>query len=141
MNENFQKALNFVLKWEGGYSFDPSDPGGETHWGISKKAHPDLDIKNLTQEAAGKIYLDDYWKKAGCNTLPAPLDLIIFDTAVNMGVTMALALMQDSKDWRDYLLKRIALYARIVKPGTAKYFRGWINRVLDLYFHVKNLVR
>jgi len=52
----FEVALNFVLKWEGGYVNDPRDSGGETKFGISKKAYPNLDIKNLTQQQAGEIY-------------------------------------------------------------------------------------
>jgi hypothetical protein len=33
-----------------GYVNDPSDPGGETQWGISKRSYPDVDIKALTRE-------------------------------------------------------------------------------------------
>lgn len=38
MKENFEKAFSFVLKWEGVYTNDKDDPGGETKYGISKKA-------------------------------------------------------------------------------------------------------
>ncbi len=33
----FEKALQFTLKWEGGYVDDPADPGGETNYGITEK--------------------------------------------------------------------------------------------------------
>lgn len=50
MDSNFTKAMQFISKWEGEYSNDPFDPGGETKYGISKRAYPNLDIKNLTKE-------------------------------------------------------------------------------------------
>jgi hypothetical protein len=132
MKETFPKALAFVLEWEGGYSLDPADPGGETNFGISKKAYPDLDIKYLTKEIASGIYYHDYWRPSGCEDLTWPYDLVVFDTAVNMGVRRALDLFKISLDWKDYLFNRINIYNQIVKPGTLKYFRGWINRVMEL---------
>ena len=32
-----------MLSYEDGYANDPNDPGGETNWGISKRAYPDVD--------------------------------------------------------------------------------------------------
>jgi lysozyme family protein len=57
MRESFDAAISFVLSHEGGYSFDENDPGGETRWGISKRSHPNEDIKNLTVDRAKEIYL------------------------------------------------------------------------------------
>ena len=59
---SFESIVQVVLKHEGGYVNDPDDSGGETNFGISKRAFPDLDIKNLTKEDAVKIYHDKYWK-------------------------------------------------------------------------------
>ena len=130
----FEDALKFVLKWEGGYSNDPNDPGGETKFGISKRSYPNLDIKNLTVKQAKEIYFQNYWLKAGCDKLTSPLDIIVFDTAVNMGVSRAKEFLGVSADWRDYLIRRIVFYAGL---GTAKlYIRGWVNRVVDLYKNV-----
>jgi len=137
MKSSWPKAIEFVLQHEGGYSNDPADPGGETHWGISKRAYPKLDIKNLTREQAISIYFNDYWIKSGADELFYPMDIIVFDCAVNMGLSRAKVLLQESYDWKDYLLNRIAHYKRIVKPETAKFFKGWVNRVLDLYILVK----
>lgn len=69
MSENFEKAVAFVLRHEGGYTNDNRDPGGETKFGISKRAYPSLDIKNLTEEQAKVIYRRDYWDRAGCGDL------------------------------------------------------------------------
>ncbi len=65
MEENFEKAMTFIFKWEGGYVNDGNDPGGETNFGISKRAYPNLDIKNLTKDEAKQIYYRDYWEKSG----------------------------------------------------------------------------
>lgn len=131
MNNNFEKAIKFVLKWEGGYSNNPNDPSGETKYGISKKSYPNEDIKNMTIERAKEIYYQNYWLKADCDKLPFPFNLIVFDTAVNCGVRRAKKFMTNSLGWQDYLFNRIEFYAGL---KTAKYFlRGWINRVIDLY--------
>jgi hypothetical protein len=65
MSEHFERAVAFVLRHEGGYVNDPRDPGGETKYGISKRAYPRLDIKGLTEADAKEIYRRDYWEKAG----------------------------------------------------------------------------
>ena len=52
-----------------GYVNDPKDPGGETNYGISKRAYPDVDIKNLTEDGAKDIYKRDYWDKNKCEDL------------------------------------------------------------------------
>ncbi len=54
---NFEGALKFTLSWKGGLVNDPNDPGGETKYGISKRAYPELDIANLTLEQAKGIYI------------------------------------------------------------------------------------
>lgn len=132
---DFERALKFVLRWEGGYVNDPNDPGGETKYGISKRAYPHEDIKNMTLERATKIYYENYWLKAGCNSLPFPFDIVVFDTSVNMGRRRAVEFLNTYSDWRDYLLKRIEFYSKL---KTAKHFlRGWVNRVVDLYNYVK----
>ncbi|MBI5343968.1 MAG: hypothetical protein HZB83_01285, partial [Deltaproteobacteria bacterium] len=48
--DNFERAIAFVLRHEGGYANDPRDPGGETNFGISKRAYPMLNIKDLSVE-------------------------------------------------------------------------------------------
>lgn len=58
---SFEEALALTLEHEGGYANDPNDPGGETNFGISHRAYPDEDIKNLTIERASYLYKRDYW--------------------------------------------------------------------------------
>lgn len=131
---DFEKAITFVLKWEGGYVNHPDDPGGETNFGISKRAYPSFDIKNLTIEQAKAIYRRDYWEKMGCNALPWPMNLVVLDTAVNMGCSKAAELrVQANDDWREYLLLRIGHYVKLAANlKMSQFLRGWLNRVMDL---------
>jgi len=132
MNENFERCFNFIQRWEGGYSNDPDDPGGETNFGISKRSHPLLDIANLTEEDAHTVYRDEYWTPCNCQAKPWPWDLIVFDTAVNLGPKRALIMFQENPDWKDFLISRIKYYISISSKTHDKYLKGWVNRVLAL---------
>jgi lysozyme family protein len=139
---DFEKAIDFVLKNEGGYVNHPDDPGGETKYGIAKRSHPSVDIKNLTVEGAKGIYLSEYWIPSGAGNLSDALALVHFDTAVNCGVGKARVILDASKnDARDYLLLRIKHYAVIIaaNPKLSAFLKGWINRCMDLYQEIKKL--
>ena len=94
--DTFSHAIQFILQAEGGYVNDPTDRGGETNFGISKRAYPDLDIKNLSLNDAENIYFKDYWLKAKCNELPPQMAIVVFGSAVNHGVTRAIKLLQQT---------------------------------------------
>ena len=85
MKANFEACMAEVFKHEGGYVNDPHDPGGETNMGISKRSYPKEDIRNMTRARAAQIYRRDFWDKLRCDELPAGLDLVAFDAAVNSG--------------------------------------------------------
>jgi len=96
-SKKFEKAFALVLKHEGGYVNDPNDPGGETKYGISKRAYPDLDIKNLTEEDAKRIYYNDYWIKNRYEEIEyEPLAVKLFDIAVNVGPRRANMFLQSA---------------------------------------------
>lgn len=96
MSGAFDKAFAMIISAEGGYVNNPTDPGGETKFGISKKSYPTVDIKNLTLEGAKAIYLRDFWQATHGDELPWPLSLFVFDAAVNQGLPAAVALLQKS---------------------------------------------
>jgi len=147
MKENFKRAVEFTLGWEGEkYTEDPNDPGGATKYGISQRSYKHINIKNLTRENAITIYKTDYWDRCDCDNFSYPLDMIIFDTAVNLGCAEALKL-KESVDkyyteniearnmyWQDYLFLRLEKYAKI---GNTKFLKGWLNRVLGLHKNIK----
>jgi lysozyme family protein len=95
-NEAFDEAFKVLIGHEGGYVNDPRDPGGETKFGISKRAHPKEDIRNMTLGRAKAIYLADYWTPAGCDRLPPDIAFDLFDTAVNSGVRTAVMMLQEA---------------------------------------------
>lgn len=90
----FDVYFEKVISHEGGYSNDAKDPGGETNFGISKRAYPQVDIKNLTRDAAKQIYKRDYWDRAQCDKLPPTLAYLLFDAAVNSGIGQAIRFLQ-----------------------------------------------
>lgn len=158
----FKKALDFTLRWEGGYVNDSDDPGGETNMGISKSQYSNIDIKNLTKKEAKKIYYADYWIKSNCQNLPGKIGIIVFDTAVNMGVRIATRMLQKAinryskeiivvdgmigpktiealKTIKDFdllvykfLMYRFTRYATIAEGRKEKFLRGWILRTVAL---------
>lgn len=147
---SFDVAVAKVLEHEGGYVDDPRDPGGETKYGISKRAYPALDIKHITYDDAKAIYKRDYWD--ALPDLPDRLHDIVFDCAVNTGVSRAVRLLQgavgtnpDGK-WgpasaaalqrtgeaaaiAKFCTERIMYYARL--DTFPVYGKGWVKRVID----------
>lgn len=93
----FNDALIFTLQNEGfnAYTNDPNDKGGATKWGISKRSHPDLDIENLTFVEAQLIYRKEYWN-AKYNSLDRKLAIRLFDVGVNIGVSKAVRILQET---------------------------------------------
>lgn len=136
MKDNWQKAIKFALDWEGEYSWDKDDPGGETKWGVSKKAYPDLIIKDLTKDECISIHKRDRWDAMGCDDLPDKLDICVFDCALNMGITRAKVYLEQTQDWRDYLMLRIQRYNDLGKTYPM-FIRGWLNRAISLWKTLK----
>lgn len=156
MNEDWEKAIEFVLDMEGGYTLDPSDPGGETNFGISRKSYPNLDIKNLTVDQAKEIYRRDYWIPCHCDELPTAFAISVFDTAVNQGAGKARRLLQIALDVvvdgnigpktiaaahkaspdrvKKFLAERLSEYARLMaaNPHLLVYAVNWSFRVVSL---------
>lgn len=133
-NLSFGVDMTFVFKWEGGYVNDPDDPGGETNFGISKRSYPNVDIKNLTRQAAQEIYQRDYWNAINGDTLDPSLACVALDTAINMGVGRAKQFLDQTRDWQQFIQLRKNYYTNLVKqrPVMGKYLNGWMNRINDL---------
>ena len=133
MKENFDKAFELTVGLEGVYSNNPEDPGGETKYGVSKRYHPDEDIKNLTLDRAKAIYLTGYWNPNGCNDAPFPMDICLFDSAVNpqRGGNKEL-LAQHPENWQAYNILRMIRYMNFSKPEFVKglVFRWQVEKEL-----------
>jgi len=141
MNTVFDKAFNFVLTYEGVYSNDPDDPGGVTKYGISKKSHPNVDVENLTVDGAREIYRREYWIPAGCEQAAPKLAVVVFDSAVNCGVSRAVHWLTEDSTVEGILMQRIEHYIEICRsnPSQRKFLRGWLRRVVGLWELSRNI--
>ncbi len=91
---DFNLAFDRLFGAEGGYVNDPSDPGGETNWGISKRSYPNVNIKELTRDSAKLIYQRDFWSRLRADNLPDSVSFQLFDFAVNSGIETAVRYLQ-----------------------------------------------
>lgn len=103
MAANFETALAFTLRYEGGYVNDPADRGGETNFGVThatydhyrkKKGLPRRSVRLIEQAEVRDIYKTLYWSPAGCDLLTPNLARCHFDWAVNHGVAGATRTLQ-----------------------------------------------
>jgi lysozyme family protein len=103
MTDLFLRCLRFVLKWEGGLSNDPDDPGGLTNRGVTQarydqyrkeKGLPKRSVAQMTDQEMREIYWKYYWVPVKGDEFPYPLALAVFDTGVNMGTVTAIRLLQ-----------------------------------------------
>ncbi len=159
MKTTFDEIIEVVLEHEGGYVNDPTDTGGETKYGISKRAYPDEDIKELTVERAKELYKKDYWDRFKVESLPNRIRHIFVDMCINMGGGRATKILQEAcnsknsykidvdggigKDTikaaanvEDFRLRafRVMFYAELVmkKPDQMKFWVGWFRRSCEV---------
>lgn len=105
----FERCLDEVLRHEGGYVDHKADPGGATNLGVTlgtAKAHDldvdgdgdvdKIDVRHLKPRDVRPVYRKSYWLAAGCDSLPAGVDLMVFDLAVNSGVSRASRFLQEA---------------------------------------------
>jgi lysozyme family protein len=101
---NFSTCLKETLKWEGGYSNHPSDPGGSTNFGVTQaryneylkdEGRPSRTVKKITQAEVGSIYRKYYWDAVRGDELPSGVDLAVFDYGVNSGPYRSIKHLQD----------------------------------------------
>lgn len=152
----FARCLAFVLQYEGGFVNDPRDPGGATNHGITiatlgawmhQRASVE-DVRNLPAYTAAAIYRNNYWGRG--DDLPAGIDLLYFNAAVNCGQTHAAEFLQDacgavpdgkvgpatiaqvqSASVPVVIEKFVAAHTDFYRsrPGFRVYGKGWLNRL------------
>lgn len=141
---NREASISKTLSYEGGYTNNPSDPGGATNWGITiadarmywKKGATPADVKAMPKSVAIDIYRSKYWAKMDCDSRPAGVDLVEFDFGVNSGVSRslkyraampALAPVAYVKEF----CKRRSSFLRGLKTFSV-FGKGWSRRVADV---------
>ena len=114
------------------------------------------DVKNITDDELAAIYSENYWKAALCNILQSNIDMVQFDTAVNMGPVRAVKILQQAVGVNAdgnfgpatqqacaacsapdavarYCTIREGLYRRFAQaPSQDKFLVGWMNRLNSL---------
>lgn len=149
--ELFEKALSFVLRWEGGYVCHPNDLGGATNKGITQNTYNEWlrskgldkkDVRGLTEDEAKQIYYENYWLKAKCNQMSPKFAVLAFDTAVNMGISRVNEFMCAAR-WLypdKFIKAREEKYRQFAKvKGQEVFLKGWLNRLNALKDFIKTL--
>jgi len=154
---NFEQAFAKLLNFEGDYSNDPADPGGETRFGVTLKVARlngySGPMKDLPLSVAQDIYRRNYWAPLRLDEMPEAVRYVVFDAAVNSGVGQAAKWLQravsveadgqvgpktlmavkvaDPRDTRMRVLgQRLDFMAGLAQQW-AVFGRGWARRIAD----------
>ena len=102
MISNWDQAFKQMLASEGGYVNHPSDPGGRTNLGVTQatwenwvgRKSDEAEMRGLTPEKVEPMYKKKFWDAVRGDELPAGLDYLMFDFAVNAGAGRAIKTLQ-----------------------------------------------
>ncbi|MGX5827353.1 glycoside hydrolase family 108 protein [Mesorhizobium sp. 43Arga] len=162
-----KESLARVLAHEGGYANHPKDPGGPTMKGVTQRVYDGYrrgkgqatrPVQGITNDELFEIYDRQYWDAVQGDALPAGVDYVVFDGAVNsgpgrsimwlqhalrpaytgridgvLGMGTLTALKADGNN--DALIDRIcaARMAFLRRLGTFSTFgKGWTSRVAEV---------
>lgn len=139
---DFAKAIEYVLKNEGGYVDDPNDNGGATNLGITqgtlslwrKKEVTKDDVLHLTEEEAKNIYKSFYWDKLHCGELISQeLATVLFDAGVNFGVASAAKKLQRVLKVKDDGIIGPVTLGKINSSNPKELIKGFIKEAQNGY--------
>lgn len=166
----FDTALAEILRHEGGWVDHPADPGGATNRGVTLASLSDwlgrtatkAEVKALTVADVAPIYRERYWNAVKGDDLPAGVDLMVFDLAVNSGPGRAAKFLQeavgapaDGQIGPATLAKVRALHPLAIIDGMAQrrerfyrglgtfdtFGRGWMKRLADVTAKSKEMAQ
>ena len=153
----FEKALPIVLEVEGDYSNDQYDPGGKTRYGITeaeaRKHGWTGEMSALPLELAKFIYRNGYWDACKCDEIPWPLNLYVFDSAVNQGYSAAVKVLQQAigvsadgvlgpvtitrakqaTKWHEARFMGLRAQRYAATANYDKFGAGWMTRLFKIY--------
>jgi lysozyme family protein len=169
MKENFDSALKMILKSEGGFVNHKLDPGGMTNLGVTKKvweewvgkAVGESEMRALTPATVAPMYRKKYWDAVKGDEMPAGLDYLMFDFAINAGPSRAIKTMQkaigtnpdgaigpktmqalkdaDQKDLAAKFSMEKELFYKSL-PTFATFGKGWMRRVAEAQSHAVTML-
>ena len=104
MQSNWDNAFKMMLASEGGYVNHPSDPGGMTNLGVTKRVWEEWvgresnekEMRSLTPEMVEPLYKRKFWDACKCDELPSGIDYMVFDMGVNAGPGRSIKILQDA---------------------------------------------
>jgi len=119
--KTFRSSLKKLLVFEGVYSNDAYDSGGQTKYGIIKSEARDHgysgSMRDMPMSIAEDIYYNKYWLRMKLDQVSKINPKIaneMFDTGVNMGISRAVKALQKSLN----ILNRIhRLYPNMPEDG------------------------
>jgi len=160
--KDFEMSFDRVIGHEGGFQNMAGDRGNwtggkvgvglqkGTKFGISAMSYPDIDIENLTVEAAKIIYYKDWWLPLQMNHFKPAMQYQMFDAAINHGRVSATKMLQRAIGVNDdgiigsqtlkekykievndlillFIAERISFFTKIQTFDA--YGKGWMNRM------------
>jgi lysozyme family protein len=158
MRDRFTACLAETLRWEGGWSNHPADPGGPTMKGIIQRVYdawreknnkPRQSVRFITADEVEAIYRENYWALVRGDELPPGLDLAVFDFGVNSGPARAVRYLQGvlgvpadghmgpitlkaaaDADTRETVAKLMAARRKFLRqiPYRKPFLAGWLRR-------------
>ena len=162
MQSNWEKSFDEVIKSEGGFVLTDisGDLGGQTYAGIARKPNPGwvgwklIDDGVMPNKTMVMDFYKTIWNSVKCDDLPAGVDYLVYDFAVNAGpgqsakllqravcvpadggigpITLAAVKSKDAKELIDlFTEQKKSFYNLIVqnRPEQVKFLKGWMNRV------------
>jgi len=102
MQSNWDKSFQMMLASEGGYVNHPSDPGGMTNLGVTKRVWEEwigresneAEMRALTPELVEPLYKKRFWDAVRADELKSGVDYLVFDFAVNAGPGRSAKILQ-----------------------------------------------
>jgi lysozyme family protein len=102
---DFDRALKITLAFEGGNVDRADDPGGRTSRGVTQRVYdaylaarnkPPHDVYAMTDAELRDLYYTQYWLPV-TQGRPWPLNVVLFDAAVQSGVGQATRWIESAK--------------------------------------------
>jgi len=154
---NFDAAFDQLLGHEGGFVDHPSDPGGETNFGVTvavaRASGYTGDMRAMPVSFARQVYRKEYWDAIRADDLPPAIRYAVFDGAVNSGNGQSIKWLQRAIGATDdgRMGPQTIALARAAPPDAAlrrmlaerlrfmtnlkvwpSFSRGWARRIADL---------
>ena len=149
MIENWQRALDFNLGWEGGWAERKEEPGGAVNHGISMLAYREFrkrkgrgepsfhSLQHINDEEVSEFYKERA-DQIGFDDLPSGYDLALFNASTMFGVTGAKEFHTKAKDDLGYLMV-LQMEDKMNRPSVAKFGKGWAKRFRITYITAKDM--